>query len=136
PPPPDTTTLDQNTRPPHPLVARQPEAPPVPTMPCPTTTLADKPNTTATPMPTVEVKIVNPDTGQTVPIGEIGEICTRGYHVMHGYFEDDAATAAAIDSEGWLHTGDLGAMDGRGYCTVEGRLKDMIMRGGENIYPG
>src|ERR1700694_109511 len=86
-------------------------------------------------MPNVEVKIANPDTGQTVPVGEIGEICTRGYHVMHGYFEDEAATRAAIDPEGWLHTGDLGAMDARGYCTIEGRLKDMIIRGGENIYP-
>jgi fatty-acyl-CoA synthase len=54
---------------------------------------------------------------------------------MHGYFENEAATAAAIDADGWLHTGDLGAMDGRGYCTIEGRLKDMIIRGGENIYP-
>src|ERR1700682_3533453 len=100
-----------------------------------TDTIADKANTIATPMPNIEVRIVNPDTGRTVPIGEIGEICTRGYHVMHGYFEDEAATGAAIDSEGWLHTGDLGAMDARGYCTIEGRLKDMIIRGGENIYP-
>ena len=83
----------------------------------------------------METKIVNPDTGKTVPIGEIGEFCTRGYHVMHGYFEMPDATAAAIDADGWLHTGDLCAMDARGYCTVEGRLKDMIIRGGENIYP-
>ena len=83
----------------------------------------------------METKIINPDTGQTVPIGEIGEFCTRGYHVMLGYFEMPEATAAAIDAEGWLHTGDLCAMDARGYCTVEGRLKDMIIRGGENIYP-
>ena len=61
--------------------------------------------------------------------------CTRGYHVMNGYFENEAATGAAIDADGWLHTGDLGAMDARGYCTIEGRIKDMIIRGGENIYP-
>ena len=70
-----------------------------------------------------------------VAIGAIGEICTRGYHVMKGYFENEAATKAAIDADGWLHTGDLGAMDARGYCTIEGRMKDMIIRGGENIYP-
>ena len=68
-------------------------------------------------------------------MGTIGEFCTRGYHVMLGYFEMPDATAAAIDADGWLHTGDLCAMDARGYCTVEGRLKDMIIRGGENIYP-
>ena len=67
--------------------------------------------------------------------GSIGELCTRGYHVMHGYFDNPEATAAAIDAEGWLHTGDLGSMDERGYCRIEGRLKDMIIRGGENIYP-
>jgi fatty-acyl-CoA synthase len=100
-----------------------------------TDSIADKAETIGTPMPNVEVKIVNPNSGATVPVGEIGEICTRGYHVMHGYFEDEAATRAAIDGEGWLHTGDLGAMDHRGYCTIEGRLKDMIIRGGENIYP-
>jgi fatty-acyl-CoA synthase len=81
------------------------------------------------------VKIIDPATGATLPIGQIGEYCTRGYHVMHGYFDMPEATAAAIDADGWLHTGDLCAMDARGYCTVEGRLKDMIIRGGENIYP-
>ena len=86
-------------------------------------------------MPHVEVKIVDPVTGETQPIGAIGEFCTRGYHVMLGYFENPDATAAAIDADGWLHTGDLCAMDERGYCTIEGRLKDMIIRGGENIYP-
>jgi fatty-acyl-CoA synthase len=87
------------------------------------------------PMPHVEVKVVDPVTGDTQPIGAVGEFCTRGYHVMHGYFENPEATAAAIDADGWLHTGDLSAMDERGYCTIEGRLKDMIIRGGENIYP-
>ena len=87
------------------------------------------------PLPNMENKIVNPNTGETCAIGEIGEFCTRGYHIMLGYFEMPEATAAAIDADGWLHTGDLCAMDARGYCTVEGRLKDMIIRGGENIYP-
>jgi fatty-acyl-CoA synthase len=95
----------------------------------------DKANTIGLPLPNMETKIVDPNTGKTVPIGTIGEFCTRGYHVMLGYFEMPEATAAAIDADGWLHTGDLCAMDARGYCTVEGRLKDMIIRGGENIYP-
>ena len=64
-----------------------------------------------------------------------GEVCTRGYHVMTGYFRDPAKTAAAIDADGWLHTGDLVSMDERGYCQIAGRLTDMIIRGGENIYP-
>ena len=97
--------------------------------------LADKANTLGSPMPGVEVKIVHAANGATLPVGEVGEICTRGYHVMLGYFEMPEATASAIDKDGWLHTGDLGAMDARGYFTIEGRLKDMIIRGGENIYP-
>ena len=98
-------------------------------------TVEDKAKTIGLPLPNMETKIVDPITGDTVPIGTIGEFCTRGYHVMLGYFEMPEATAAAIDADGWLHTGDLCAMDARGYCTVEGRLKDMIIRGGENIYP-
>jgi fatty-acyl-CoA synthase len=70
-----------------------------------------------------------------VPIGTVGEICTRGYHVMTGYFGAPEETAAAIDSEGWLHTSDLASMDDRGYLRIAGRLKEMIIRGGENIYP-
>ena len=101
----------------------------------PNDTLEDKANTLGGPMPNVEVKIIDPDTGKTVPVGQVGEYCTRGYHVMHGYFENDEATAAAIDDDGWLHTGDLCSMDERGYCKIEGRIKDMIIRGGENIYP-
>jgi fatty-acyl-CoA synthase len=101
----------------------------------PTDTIEDKAGTIGPPMPGVEVKVVDPDTGATLPIGAVGEYCTRGYHVMHGYFENPEATARTIDADGWLHTGDLCAMDDRGYCTVEGRLKDMIIRGGENIYP-
>jgi len=70
-----------------------------------------------------------------VPCGTVGEICTRGYLVMDGYLGDPQATAAAIDPDGWLHTGDLGSMDERGYCRIAGRIKEMIIRGGENIYP-
>jgi fatty-acyl-CoA synthase len=117
------------------IVFGQTECSPVSLMTWANDTITDKAETIGSPMPNVEIKIIDPDTGHTVPIGDIGEICTRGYHVMHGYFENETATAAAIDTDGWLHSGDLGAMDARGYCTVEGRLKDMIIRGGENIYP-
>jgi fatty-acyl-CoA synthase len=86
-------------------------------------------------LPDVEVKIVDPSTGEIVPAGVQGELCTRGYHVMKGYYKQPEATAAAIDEDGWLHTGDLGTMDENGYCKITGRLKDMIIRGGENIYP-
>ncbi len=97
--------------------------------------IADKANTLGTPVPHAEVKITDTVSGVTAPVGEVGEICTKGYHVMLGYFEMPDATQATIDKDGWLHTGDLGAMDARGYFTIEGRLKDMIIRGGENIYP-
>jgi fatty-acyl-CoA synthase len=117
------------------IVFGQTECSPVASMTYPTDTIEDKAGTIGPPMPGVEVKIVDPDTGATVPVGTVGEYCTRGYHVMHGYFENPEGTAKAIDADGWLHTGDLCAMDDRGYCTVEGRLKDMIIRGGENIYP-
>ncbi|KUK83367.1 MAG: Acyl-CoA synthetases (AMP-forming)/AMP-acid ligases II [Pelotomaculum thermopropionicum] len=86
-------------------------------------------------LPGVEVKIVNPETGAQVPPGEQGEICARGYNIMKGYYKMPEATAAAIDGDGWLHTGDLGVMDENGYCKITGRLKDMIIRGGENVYP-
>jgi fatty-acyl-CoA synthase len=86
-------------------------------------------------LPNVEVKIVDPATGETVPPGVQGELCTRGYHVMKGYYKNPEATASAIDSDNWLHTGDLAVMDENGYCKITGRLKDMIIRGGENIYP-
>jgi len=95
----------------------------------------DKANTLGTPMPHTEIKIVDPETGATVPFNTAGDLCTRGYHVMLGYFEMPDATASAIDSDGWLHTGDLCSMDERGYCRVQGRLNDMIIRGGENVYP-
>ena len=85
--------------------------------------------------PHVEVKIVDPATGETVPRGVPGEQCTRGYSVMLGYWDDDEATANAIDGDGWMHTGDLATMDEDGYVNIVGRIKDMIIRGGENIYP-
>lgn len=86
-------------------------------------------------LPNVEVKIVQPGTNEAVPPNVEGELCTRGYHVMKGYYKNEAATRESIDEEGWLHTGDLAVMDENGYCKIVGRLKDMIIRGGENIYP-
>jgi fatty-acyl-CoA synthase len=95
----------------------------------------DRSTTVGRPLPQAEVRIVDPGSGETVPCGVVGELCTRGYLVMHGYFEMADATEAAVDARGWLHTGDLASMDDRGYCRIEGRLKDMIIRGGENIFP-
>ncbi|MFJ7747939.1 AMP-binding protein [Peribacillus sp. NPDC097295] len=86
-------------------------------------------------LPNVEVKIINPATGEELERGKQGELCSRGYHVMKGYYKNSEATQEAVDSEGWLHTGDLAVMDDNGYCKITGRLKDMIIRGGENIYP-
>jgi fatty-acyl-CoA synthase len=85
--------------------------------------------------PHVEVKIVDPATGETVERGETGEFCTRGYSVMLGYWDDPEKTAEAIDADGWMHTGDLAVMREDGYCNIVGRIKDMVIRGGENIYP-
>jgi fatty-acyl-CoA synthase len=86
-------------------------------------------------LPNTEVKIVSPQTGETQPVGQMGELCTRGYLVMKGYDEDPEATAAAVDGGGWLHTGDLALMHENGYFSFRGRAKDTIIRGGENIYP-
>ena len=86
-------------------------------------------------LPNVEVKIVDPITGDEVPNGVQGELCTRGYHVMKGYYKNPEGTANVIDKDKWLHTGDLAIMDENGYCKITGRIKDMIIRGGENIYP-
>jgi fatty-acyl-CoA synthase len=85
--------------------------------------------------PHVEIKVVDPASGATVPRGETGEFCTRGYSVMLGYWDDEAKTAEAIDADGWMHTGDLAEMRDDGYCNIVGRIKDMVIRGGENIYP-
>lgn len=86
-------------------------------------------------MPAIEVKITDPETGQDSPPNTVGEICCRGYNVMKGYYNNPEATAKTIDMDGWLHSGDLGVMDEEGYVTITGRLKDMIIRGGENVYP-
>lgn len=85
--------------------------------------------------PHLEIKIVDPDSGAVVPIGQRGEFCTKGYSVMHGYWGDPAKTREAIDEGGWMHTGDLATMDAEGYVNIVGRIKDMVIRGGENIYP-
>jgi fatty-acyl-CoA synthase len=86
-------------------------------------------------LPHLECKIVDPDSGAIVPRGTPGELCTRGYAVMLGYWKDDASTAAAIDEARWMHTGDLAVMSDEGYVAITGRIKDLIIRGGENIYP-
>jgi fatty-acyl-CoA synthase len=87
------------------------------------------------PLPHTEVRIVDPQGGQTLPCGEKGELCVRGYGVMQGYYKDEEATRTVIDGHGWLHTGDLATMDEDGYCSIVGRIKDVIIRGGEKIYP-
>ncbi|WP_225785253.1 AMP-binding protein [Xenophilus sp. Marseille-Q4582] len=99
------------------------------------TPLERRVSTVGTVQPHLEVKIVDPESGATVPRGERGELCTRGYSVMHGYWGDEAKTREAIDTEGWMHTGDLATMDAEGYVNIVGRIKDMVIRGGENIYP-
>lgn len=86
-------------------------------------------------LPHQEVKVVDLHSGQTVPLGQTGEICFRGYHVMKGYYKDPEATNKAVDENGWLHSGDLGSMDADGYVRITGRLKEIIIHGGENIYP-
>jgi len=110
------------------------------TSPVSTQTSADDPlekrvTTVGRVHPHVEIKIVDPETGETAPRGSGGEFRTRGYSVMLGYWNDDARTAEAIDADGWMHTGDLAVMDDEGYVNIVGRIKDMIIRGGENVYP-
>ena len=85
--------------------------------------------------PHLEVKVIDPDTGRTVPRGMPGELCTRGYSVMLGYWEQPDKTAEAVDAAHWMHTGDLAVMDADGYLAITGRIKDMVIRGGENVYP-
>lgn len=99
------------------------------------TPLAKRVSTVGQVQPHLEIKIIDPATGQIVPPGTPGELCTRGYSVMHGYWGDPDKTAEAIDPEGWMHTGDLATMDEEGYVNIVGRIKDMVIRGGENIYP-
>jgi fatty-acyl-CoA synthase len=86
-------------------------------------------------LPHLEVKVVDPETGRTMPRGTTGEFCTRGYSVMLGYWAQDDKTAEAIDRARWMHTGDLAVMDDEGYLNITGRIKDMVIRGGENVYP-
>ncbi len=98
-------------------------------------TLERRTETVGTNLPHQEVKVVDTASGRTVVFSEIGEVCFRGYHIMHGYYGQPEKTAEAIDAAGWLHSGDLGTMDEEGYLRITGRLKEMIIRGGENIYP-
>lgn len=116
------------------VVFGQTECGPVATMSNPEDPPELKQDTVGTPLPGFEIKIVDAETGANQPTGVLGEFCARG-DTMLGYFENEAATRLALDAEGWLHTGDLCSIDERGYLRVEGRLKDMIIRGGENIYP-
>jgi fatty-acyl-CoA synthase len=99
------------------------------------TPLAKRVSTVGLVQPHINIKIIDPDTGAVVPRVERGEFCTRGYSVMQGYWGDAEKTAEAIDAEGWMHTGDLATMDDEGYVNIVGRIKDMVIRGGENIYP-
>jgi fatty-acyl-CoA synthase len=101
----------------------------------PDDTPEDKADTIGRPLPFIEFRVVDPQTGTTAARNEIGELCARHDALMAGYFDDPVASAGAIDADGWLHTGDLGVMDGRGYIRFTGRLKEVIVRGGENIHP-
>ncbi|MEM7426692.1 MAG: AMP-binding protein [Pseudomonadota bacterium] len=100
-----------------------------------TDTLDDICNTIGQPMPQTAVSIRGVEDGSVMPIGEVGEICVRGYLTMLGYHANEKATSETIDADGWLHTGDLGTMDARGYLRITGRVKEMIIRGGENLFP-
>ena len=112
----------------------QTELSPVVTQTSPDDSAEDKATTAGRPLPQVEVAIRDPATGKTMPTSQPGEICARGYQAMLGYFDMPERTAETIDPDGWVHTGDLGMLDDRGYLQVTGRIKDMIIRGGENIY--
>jgi acyl-CoA synthetase (AMP-forming)/AMP-acid ligase II len=113
----------------------QTELSPIVTQTSPSDSAQEKAETAGRPLDHVEVKVVDPATGATVACGATGEICARGYQVMTGYLDMPDATAETIDADGWVHTGDLGVMDERGFVRITGRIKDMIIRGGENIYP-
>jgi fatty-acyl-CoA synthase len=111
------------------------ETSPVSTMTRNGDTMRQRTETVGRTMPNLESKIVDPGSGEVLERGEIGELCTRGYAVMKGYWDQPDKTAEAIDADGWMHTGDLARMDQDGYVVIEGRIKDMVIRGGENIYP-
>ncbi|HEY8700677.1 MAG TPA: AMP-binding protein [Arthrobacter sp.] len=111
------------------------ETSPVSTMTRAGDTLQQRTETVGRTMPRLESQIVDPGSGEVLERGEIGELCTRGYAVMKGYWNQPDKTAEAIDADGWMHTGDLARMDDNGYVVIQGRIKDMVIRGGENIYP-
>jgi fatty-acyl-CoA synthase len=111
------------------------ETAPVTFMSRPNDSLERRVSTVGSVMPHIDAKIVDPVTGLTQPVGIPGEICTRGYALMPGYWQDAAATSGAIDADGFMHTGDLGVLDADGYLNIVGRIKDMAIRGGENVYP-
>jgi fatty-acyl-CoA synthase len=111
------------------------ETSPVSTMTRPDDNLARRTETVGRVMPHIESKVVDPATGLVLPSGEAGELCTRGYSVMLGYWDQPDATAQAIDAARWMHTGDLATMDSDGYLNIVGRIKDLVIRGGENVYP-
>jgi len=117
------------------IVYGQTETSPVITQTWREDSLEDLSETIGQPLPHVEVSIRDPQSNDVIPVSQQGEICTRGYLVMTGYNDNPDATVAAIDSDGWLHTGDLGRMDERGYVKITGRVKEMIIRGGENLFP-
>ncbi len=111
------------------------ETSPVSTQTSAEDSLAHRVGTVGRVCPHLEIKVVDPGTGRTVPRGVVGELCTRGYSVMAGYWNDPAKTAEVIDADGWMHSGDLAVLDDDGYVRITGRIKDMVIRGGENIYP-
>jgi len=111
------------------------ETSPVSTQTLPDDSLHHRTATVGRAHPHVEIRIADPQTGATLPRGDTGEFCTRGYSVMQGYWNDEARTAEAIDADGWMHTGDLAVMAADGYVNIVGRSKDMVIRGGENVYP-
>ncbi len=111
------------------------ETSPVSTQTLPDDSLHPRTATVGKAHPHVEIRVADPESGETVARGETGEFCTRGYSVMSGYWNDAAKTGQSIDSDGWMHTGDLAVMADDGYCNIVGRIKDMVIRGGENVYP-
>jgi fatty-acyl-CoA synthase len=111
------------------------ETSPVSTQTLPEDSLQHRTETVGRAHPHVDIRIADPETGRTVPRGTTGEFCTRGYSVMSGYWDEPVKTQEAIDKDGWMHTGDLAVMTDDGYVNIVGRIKDMIIRGGENIYP-
>jgi fatty-acyl-CoA synthase len=117
------------------IVYGQTETSPVLTMTWPDDSEVDMCQTIGQPLPQTEIAILDPRTNAVMPIGGVGEICARGYSLMLEYHDNPDATASTIDADGWLHTGDLGTMDARGYLKITGRVKEMIIRGGENLFP-